>query len=659
MEAGSFCAALGSVVDWFGGACGIEETWTLGSAGFVGLIWLDSRYLEKRKSMKLTLKCAVSLVLGMGIVGGAMAQNSYSDVSDAHWAADAIKRLSLEKFIQGYPDGTFQGKRNVTRYEMASMIYAIYAKGVCFNEEIDAKLKALEAKINSMSGGAPVDNSDAKAMMEGIRSDLNSMKAWKSDIDNLNRLMGSYQKELTSLGVDLSKMKSDLAAMNARLDKIGVAKGIRITGDANFFTAVGLKDRGFATGINQDGRYAQGNALGAGLDTLTVLHELGLRIQSEVDAKTAWNVDLVAGNAVGNNSGFINQTDFSSLVGTPYGQNGNTALYLHRAVADLGRLGKVGRQGVSLSPYVMRRFDNTSFFANERYDDGKFLVDGVTVGIGGNSSDAAGDRTVGNNKGMVFLGTVSNNATTSTGIVQPITVGGLGVTRVMGANYNLGLGAGSSLGLSYVNYDGNSALVNRFEVVGADFSSDLGVLLGKTKLVGGYGQSISKFGNGIVNDNDNQRLNLGLDLLGGNLRAAYHRVEANYAAPGDWGRVGLLRNLTDVTATQFNLGGYNYGRYSVEANYGMGESINGAGEYKTYGGGVSFELTRSWKTLLRYENTEFDGGFQGLAAGSYARFLTLGMMYDLGTDRAFHLWYQHGDTNGVASFIGAQYSVKF
>ena len=48
--------------------------------------------------------------------------NPFSDVTNAHWALDAVIKLSSEGIIKGYGDGTFRGNRNITRYEVAVMI---------------------------------------------------------------------------------------------------------------------------------------------------------------------------------------------------------------------------------------------------------------------------------------------------------------------------------------------------------------------------------------------------------------------------------------------------------------------------------------------------------------------------------------------------------
>src|SRR5881275_1458433 len=43
----------------------------------------------------------------------------FADVPQGHWAYDAVQQLAQRGIFTGYPDGTFGGKRALTRYEFA------------------------------------------------------------------------------------------------------------------------------------------------------------------------------------------------------------------------------------------------------------------------------------------------------------------------------------------------------------------------------------------------------------------------------------------------------------------------------------------------------------------------------------------------------------
>ena len=57
----------------------------------------------------------------------AFAQGPFTDVPTDHWAYDAVNLLQKDGYVIGYPDGTFGGKRAITRYEFAVAIARIIA----------------------------------------------------------------------------------------------------------------------------------------------------------------------------------------------------------------------------------------------------------------------------------------------------------------------------------------------------------------------------------------------------------------------------------------------------------------------------------------------------------------------------------------------------
>lgn len=64
-----------------------------------------------------------------GVIGGAAgAANPFADVSPSDWAYQAVSELSDEGIVDGYPDGTFRGQKNMTRYELAQIVARLIAK---------------------------------------------------------------------------------------------------------------------------------------------------------------------------------------------------------------------------------------------------------------------------------------------------------------------------------------------------------------------------------------------------------------------------------------------------------------------------------------------------------------------------------------------------
>ena len=91
--------------------------------------------------MKKILALAAVAALTAGV--SAYAANPFSDVSSDDWAYQAVSDLSVQGVVEGYPDGTFKGERNMTRYELAQIIARLMAKEDQLNAEQKATLDKL------------------------------------------------------------------------------------------------------------------------------------------------------------------------------------------------------------------------------------------------------------------------------------------------------------------------------------------------------------------------------------------------------------------------------------------------------------------------------------------------------------------------------------
>ena len=79
---------------------------------------------------------AATAVLG---VTSTFAANPFSDVTPQDWAYQAVAQLASQGIVNGYPDGTFKGQNNITRYEMAQMV----AKALVRQDRVDAEQNAI------------------------------------------------------------------------------------------------------------------------------------------------------------------------------------------------------------------------------------------------------------------------------------------------------------------------------------------------------------------------------------------------------------------------------------------------------------------------------------------------------------------------------------
>ena len=112
--------------------------------------------------MKKILAMAAVAALAAG--ASAYAANPFSDVSTSDWAYQAISDLSDRGMVEGYPDGTFKGQQNITRYEVAQIIARLMAKEDQMNAEDRAIIDRLASEYGAelQNLGVRVSNLEKK-----------------------------------------------------------------------------------------------------------------------------------------------------------------------------------------------------------------------------------------------------------------------------------------------------------------------------------------------------------------------------------------------------------------------------------------------------------------------------------------------------------------
>ena len=143
---------------------------------------------------------AIAAMLVLAIVSPAFSQ-PFADVPTDHWAFDAIAELAAKGLVEGYPDGTFKGDRAMTRYEIAMVVARLLAR-----------IEAI--KIPAPPAPPKIDVS-------------------RADITTLQRLINEFRAELAALGVRVTAVEEELAALRARLDNTF------ITGDLTYVYVTG------------------------------------------------------------------------------------------------------------------------------------------------------------------------------------------------------------------------------------------------------------------------------------------------------------------------------------------------------------------------------------------------------------------------------------
>lgn len=635
--------------------------------------------------MKRTFTYALATVLASAFVAPAFGQDNFPDVPDNHWAYEALLRLKKEGVLVGYPDGLFRGPRPASRYEIAVAINAAYTNLKNITDGLNTQIAELKTRI--ADGGNAAQLQQLRDALTALQSEVNTLKGVKDDVANLRRLADTFQRELQQLGVDVEAIKRDLGDIADRVTKLEQKKpAVNISGDVNLFVAAGNAYNDYYS-LDKDGRingttqpanpnFASGGRPAGLTRDLSILHEGAFTFSGTNDTGPQWKGTLVVGNMLGSaGNGFGNQSTLQA--GTGYGE-GASDVYLQdfsvkftTALAGLGFNAEVGRVGYKVSPYAFQRIDNTSYFENERWDNGKYTFDGAILGfnLGGAKVDVFGGR----NSNRFSTNGVEINPTSTGTIGGSFGFTGGAIDRSLGVNVNVPLTSAGNLNLSYLwlesnNYFGAATptptaanTANRDNVFGGTANFNVG----RIKLEGGFYQSDLTANEDRIIDKDNTTWFAGAaystSKLG--LYAKYREIEGNYAAPGDWGRLGVLRNPTNIKGVQV---GGNYNVTSGIALKATGEfykgldnafaGTSGFGEgtdITKYTVDLSYKVNSNLSLYAGYEDNFFDSlvnpntknGALGRVFNPRYQWYTLGLGYGLSDAAKLTLQYQVSEIN--------------
>ena len=141
---------------------------------------------------------AATAVLG---VTTAFAANPFSDVTPSDWAYQSVSQLAAAGVINGYPDGTFQGQKNITRYEMAQMVAKAMANEARANAEQQAMINRLADEFSSELNnlGVRVANLENKVGNVKVTGDVR-MRVKGTEKENQNGFSGDKKSKFDFRG---------------------------------------------------------------------------------------------------------------------------------------------------------------------------------------------------------------------------------------------------------------------------------------------------------------------------------------------------------------------------------------------------------------------------------------------------------------------------
>ena len=196
---------------------------------------------------KTTLIASAAMIMAGAAIASA---NPFADVPYSHWAYDAINTMASRGVIQGFPDGTYKGNKNVTRYELAM---------------ITAKMIAnIENGVGSVS---------------------------KDDMKTLEKLTTEFADELALLGVKITALEDDMAVVKEdvaglKKDVDGIKSYMKNGGMEKVKLSVDMLVRNFGSKIEVDG-----NDISKKHKTETVLRlQMDAQIDENITARARWNM---------------------------------------------------------------------------------------------------------------------------------------------------------------------------------------------------------------------------------------------------------------------------------------------------------------------------------------------------------------------------------
>jgi len=277
----------------------------------------------------------VATLAAIGIASPVLAQDGmFKDVPNDHWAYQALERLGADKVFIGDPDGTFKGKRTLTRYEMAMVVDRLIRM-------VDEKFVKAPLPEFPKPAAPGVSRGDVEGMLGGLakKSDLDGKAdksalaglAKQSDIDMIRRMAAEFQTELTTLGVDVDKVKKSLDNHEKRIAAIEDAwkKRVQVSGAYNAYARSTFAKDGTVL-VDKDG-YA--SAAAGAADTAQLLNDFDLNIKATPAENTSVDVSLNFGNYLGY-LGSVADLGSGNRAGAQNGQPFNTSVY--KAVASFG-----------------------------------------------------------------------------------------------------------------------------------------------------------------------------------------------------------------------------------------------------------------------------------------------------------------------------------
>lgn len=217
-------------------------------------------------------------LLAAVLATGALAQHSFPDIPENHWAGEAVDRAADLNIVIGFPDGTFRGNEAFTRYQAALVVSRL--------------LDVIGTNVNA---ALALTNADLDALRSAVQEIA-------SDVAAQDARLGAAESAVVGLSDDVAANSSRLDALEAVLADGGVDPAV-LRDLQNQIAALRVaSDNAFDVGTRALARANQ-NA-----SEIAALNRLASLIGDDVKALQAWSYTVDGEGAPGVGAG-----DFDAL----------------------------------------------------------------------------------------------------------------------------------------------------------------------------------------------------------------------------------------------------------------------------------------------------------------------------------------------------------
>ncbi len=212
---------------------------------------------KKRKPHRMTSSRRIKIIgsaaalflaggLTLGLSSSASAQAApFLDTPTNHWAYEAVQDLAKKGIVIGYPDGTYGGKRPMTRYEFAVALD-----------------RALRTVSDMISANPPAGT---PAVSTVTQADLNELQAlvekFRPELDTIQTNLTAAQDNIDALRADVLDTK---VLANKAQDTANNSYGVGANRKFQISGYIQARYQAVSAGQGSLARFPQGTAGGAG-----------------------------------------------------------------------------------------------------------------------------------------------------------------------------------------------------------------------------------------------------------------------------------------------------------------------------------------------------------------------------------------------------------